>query len=73
MTSTTLRDPRKPSVADYRTMLREHFGARQYRITSDGEIHVYGRMPNSIETGWWLYGAIGDRETMSRLFGDSNL
>lgn len=28
----------------------------KYRITSDGEVHFYGRMPNSIETGWWLFG-----------------
>lgn len=68
-----LRDPRKPSISDYRQMLRENFGARQYRITRAGEIHVYGQMPSSIETGWWLYGAVGDSETMSRLFGDVNL
>lgn len=27
----------------------------RYRITQDGEVHFYGRMPNSIETGWWLF------------------
>ena len=27
----------------------------RYRITRDGEVHFYGRMPNSIETGWYLY------------------
>lgn len=27
----------------------------KYRITKDGEVHFYGSMPNSIETGWWLF------------------
>jgi hypothetical protein len=26
------------------------------RITRDGKVHAYGRMPNSIVTGWWLVG-----------------
>lgn len=60
----------QPTIRDYREMLREFYGARQYRITRDGEIHVYGQMPNSIETGWWLYGYVGDRQTMERLFGN---
>lgn len=30
--------------------------ADKYRITKDGEIHLHGPMPNSIETGWYLYG-----------------
>lgn len=70
---TTLRDTRKPTIADYRHMLRENFGARKYRIDRYGNISVYGQMPNSIEAGWWLYGAIGESDTMSRLFGDVNL
>lgn len=73
MTAAALRDPRKPSIADYRHMLREHFGSRKYRIDRYGNISVYGQMPNSIETGWWLYGAVGESDTMSRLFGDTNL
>lgn len=27
-----------------------------YRITREDEVHFYGRMPNSIETGWYLVG-----------------
>jgi hypothetical protein len=50
-----------------RQALRREFGARQYRITRDGEIHVYGQMPNSIETGWWLYGHIDDQQTLCNL------
>lgn len=32
----------------------ENRGAQRYRITANGEVHFYGQMPNSIETGWWL-------------------
>jgi hypothetical protein len=28
----------------------------RYRITSDGEVHIYGKMPNAIDTGWWFAG-----------------
>jgi hypothetical protein len=27
----------------------------KYRITSDGEVHFYGRMPNTNTWGWWLF------------------
>ena len=30
--------------------------ADKYRVTKNGEIHLHGPMPNSIETGWYLYG-----------------
>ena len=26
----------------------------RYRIRATGEVDIYGRMPNSIETGWWF-------------------
>lgn len=29
-------------------------GGTRYRITRDGEVHVYGVAPNSIVTCWWL-------------------
>lgn len=73
MTTTKLRAPRKPSMNDYRTMLREFFGARKYRITWDGIISVYGQMPNTDEAGWYVFGQVGNADTMSRLFGDANL
>ena len=28
----------------------------KYRITSAGEIHFYGTMPNSNQIGWYLIG-----------------
>jgi len=27
----------------------------RYRITQDGEVHFHGQMPNSIESGWWIF------------------
>jgi hypothetical protein len=42
-----------------RELLRRDYGARKYRIVGTGvnsAIHVYGKMPNSVETGWYLLG-----------------
>jgi hypothetical protein len=52
---------------EVRKILRDVYGARQYRITSTGEIHVYGRMPNTDVIGWWLFGWVGDHATEQRL------
>lgn len=41
----------------------------RYRITRNGEVHIYGRMPNSIETGWWL-AAQSVPEMIARINGD---
>ena len=40
-----------------RELLRRDFGARKYKITAEGDVHVHGKMPNSIETGWYLKGS----------------
>lgn len=40
----------------------------RYRITGKGEVHFYGRMPNSIETGWWLF-AQSPSEAAERIDG----
>lgn len=49
-----------------RTTIRQHAQARdcRYRITRDGEVHYYGRMPNSIEIGWYLVDQ--NAETLAR-------
>ena len=47
----------------FRALLRRDYGARKYRITRDGEVHAYGKMPNSIVTGWYL---VGWRESVER-------
>lgn len=48
------------TIKQLREYLRETYGPWHYRITGENEIHVYGQMPNSIETGWWLYGYLED-------------
>jgi hypothetical protein len=55
------------SISTIRAALRNEFGARQYRITRDGEIHVYGTMPNTNTVGWYLCGTIDSAETLARL------
>lgn len=50
-----------------RNALRSAFGDRQYRITKSGEIHVYGDMPNTNMTGWYLFGYLDDDETEGRI------
>jgi hypothetical protein len=44
-------------TAKLRELLRREFGARKYRLTADGEVHVYGVMPNTSNTGWFLKGS----------------
>ncbi len=44
-------------TAKLRELLRNDFGAGKYRLTKDGDVHAYGKMPNSIETGWHLLGS----------------
>jgi hypothetical protein len=46
--------PRKTLCA----ALRAKYGAGQYRITQNNEVHVYGLMPNARTVGWWLMGDI---------------
>ena len=31
-----------------------HISVERYRITRNGEVHFYGRMPNSNSRGWYL-------------------
>ena len=40
-----------------RNAIRDYAQSRGclYRITSDGEVHFHGRMPNSDESGWYLF------------------
>lgn len=41
------------TARDIRAVLGQHYD--RVRITRTGEVHCYGRMPNSIVTGWFLY------------------
>jgi hypothetical protein len=40
-----------------RELLRRDYGARCYKLTRQNDVHVYGKMPNSIVTGWYLLGS----------------
>ena len=50
-------------TAALRELLRRDYGAGKYRLTQDGDVHAYGKMPNSIETGWYLLGSRRSVET----------
>lgn len=55
------------TTTQIRKILRNQFGVRQYRITAAGDIHVYGVMPNTNTTGWYLFGVVGNPDTEARL------
>ena len=60
------------TTTQIRKILREHFGARRYRITAGGEIHVYGRMPDPNEDGlypfgWYQFGWLRSPGTEARI------
>ena len=46
------------STSAIRKSLRAKFGARQYRITKDGEIHVFGSPTGHVLTSWYRYGYV---------------
>ena len=50
-----------------RDTLRELYGPRRYRINRQGEIHVHSTMPNTNETGWWLFGYVDEPMTHCHL------
>ena len=55
------------TTTQIRKILREHFGARRYRITAGGAIHVYGRIPNTNEDGWYMFGWLRSSGTEARI------
>ena len=57
----------KMSATQIRTILRNAFGAYKYQINKKGEISVFGQMPNTNTTGWYLFGFLGNAETELRL------
>ena len=40
-------------------------GVERVRITHDGLIHAYGRMPNTDRTGWYFAGYAADIRSMA--------
>jgi hypothetical protein len=51
---------------ELRKILVSLFGKRNYRITRDNDIHVYGVMPNTNLYGWYLYGYKTKDNTVAR-------
>jgi len=35
-------------------------GVERVRITRQGDVHAYGTMPNTNQTGWYLAGSVRD-------------
>ena len=58
----------KQRIAALRDYAKRHYGQRRMRVVASGEIHVYSRMPNSNEWGWWLAGQDAQR-ACERFFG----
>jgi len=54
-------------TAKLRELLRRDYGAGKYRLTKDGDVHVYGTMPNTNQTGWYLLGTRRHVETEYQL------
>ncbi|QXP89105.1 hypothetical protein [Methylococcus capsulatus] len=57
----------KITKSTVRVLLADSFGTGNVRITRGGEIHVRGQMPNTNQTGWYLWGQIGHPDTEARL------
>lgn len=54
------------TMIQIRKTIRKHAEAQgcAYRITAQGEVNYFGRMPNSTETGWYFVGH--DAATVAR-------
>ena len=55
------------SLNKVRAALRSEFGSRRYQIRGDGNVYVYGRMPNTGMTDWYLLGHVESVELANRL------
>ena len=58
------------SIPQIRALLGKKFGARNYTITGADRgqfVYVYGVMPNTNETGWYMYGYVDSEEMIQRL------
>jgi hypothetical protein len=65
--------PMKVTKAERKRIKRyvESRGGERYRISDEphyGSLHIYGKMPNSIETGWYLAAYVD--ELLARLDGE---
>lgn len=51
--------------AEARVILGQHY--KRVRVTRSGEVHCYGRIPNSNRTGWFYYSPL--KYVHERLWG----
>lgn len=65
--TTTAPHPEAARIKNLRAALAERYGKGKYKITGhigvNEQVHIYGKMPNSAETGWWLMGSMNDAES----------
>ncbi len=54
--------------AEIRAAIKAIFGAKNARVTRNGEIHVRGVMPNTNIVGWYLFGFTGSPEIDDRIW-----
>lgn len=54
--------------AEIRKAVKEIFGAKNARVTKNGEVHVKGTMPNTNKTGWYLLGFTGQTELEEKIW-----
>lgn len=45
-------------------------GVEKVRITKGGEVHAYGRMPNTNQVGWYLAGTVEALAIEAAVYGD---
>lgn len=54
--------------AEVRKAVKTIFGAKNARVTRNGEVHVNGRMPNTNQYGWYLLGFTGQPELDAKIW-----
>lgn len=54
--------------AEVRAAVKGIFGAKNAKVTRNGEVHVKGRMPNTNQIGWYLLGFTGYRELDDKIW-----
>lgn len=54
--------------AEVRAAVKAIFGAKNARVTRNGEVHVKGTMPNTNQTGWYLLGFTGQPELDEKIW-----
>lgn len=63
MNVTTIR-----TDTEVRAAVKAIFGAKNARVTKNGEVHVRGTMPNTNQVGWYLMGFTGQCELEERIW-----